>query len=61
MAAEKAALRAYVTGADSVAFANLAPGSVALTVTHSLLNQRVLELRFDLSTTIAAVKRKLYT
>jgi hypothetical protein len=55
---DKSAIRRYVTSAASTA---LADGSVAVNVTHSNLRQLVQELRFDLHTTIADVKRRLYT
>lgn len=61
MAAEKAAMRAYVTGADHLMFTQLADGTVQVNVTHSNLKQYVMELRLDLSSPISEVKRKLYT
>ena len=55
---DKASVRRYVTQAATTA---LADGSVAVNVSHSNLRQLVQELRFDLHTTIADVKRRLYT
>ena len=61
MAADKAALRAYVMAGDAAALAALAPGTILVRVTHSLLRQEIPELRLMLSSSIAEVKRKLYT
>jgi tubulin-folding cofactor B len=61
MAQEKAAMRAYVTGSDHLQYTQLAKGTVQLNATHSNLKQYVMELRIDLHTSIAEVKRKLYT
>ena len=61
MASERAAMRAYVLAGDAAAAAALAPGTVLVSVTHSLLSLQVLGLRLDLSSSVAAVKRKLYT
>jgi len=61
MAMERAAMRAYVTGADHLMYAQLADGLVQVNATHSNLKQFVMELRFDLSSSIAEVKRKLFT
>jgi tubulin-specific chaperone B len=61
MAMERAAMRAYVTGADHLQFTQLADGMVQVNATHSNLKQFVMELRFDLASSIAEVKRKLFT
>jgi len=61
MASERAAMRAYVTGADHLQYAALAEGTVQVSVTHSNLVQRVMELRLDLASPIGEVKRKLYS
>ena len=57
----KAALRGYVTGADHLQYQSLAEGTVQVSVTHSNLRQRVMELRLDLHTTIAGIKDTLFT
>jgi len=54
-------MRAYVTGSDHLQYTQLAKGTVQLNATHSNLKQYVMELRIDLHTSIAEVKRKLYT
>lgn len=54
-------MRAYVTGSDHMQYTNLADGMVQINATHSNLKQYVMELRLDLHTKIADVKRKLYT
>lgn len=54
-------MRAWVTGADHLQYEGLADGTVMVTVTHSNLRQRVLELRLDLHSTIREVKGVLYT
>lgn len=61
MAQERAAMRAYVTGADHLQYTQLADGMVQVNATHSNLKQYVMELRLDLHTCIGEVKRKLYT
>jgi tubulin-specific chaperone B len=61
MAQEKAAMRAYVTGADHLQYTQLADGMVQISATHSNLKQYVMELRLDLHSPISEVKRKLYT
>jgi hypothetical protein len=58
---ERDILRAYVTQDDPHKYDGLAEGMVAVYVTHSLLKQRVVDLRLDLHSSIAAVKAKLYT
>ena len=47
MASERAAMRAYVLAGDAAAAAALAPGTVLVSVTHSLLSLQVLGLRLD--------------
>ena len=51
-------LRRYVTAKDGVS--RFGPGTLALTISHSNLRQRWIEIRFDLDDTIANVKNKLY-
>lgn len=53
-------IRDWVTGKDHEQFASLPDGMVAVTVTHQNLKQKMLELRFDLHTTIANLKARLY-
>lgn len=57
----KAAVRAWVTGGDDRRLADLADGTVLCQVTHSNLKQNIIELRFDLHSTVAAAKDMLYT
>jgi len=54
------ALQAYVTAKDSQQYAQLAPGTVQLTVVHSHLAQQWPEIRIDLSTSVARLKERLY-
>ena len=61
MSLERDALRAYVTQDDATKYDGLLEGMVAVYATHSLLKQRVVDLRLDLHSSIAAVKQKLYT
>lgn len=61
MAREREAMRSYVTGADHLQYTQLADGMVQVSSTHNLLKQYVMELRLDLHTPIAEVKRKLHT
>lgn len=56
-----AALKGYVTARDELHYAGLAAGTVAVHVTHNLLKARVVDLRLDLSSSIAEIKHKLYT
>ena len=57
----KDAVRAWVTGADHRRFDELADGTVLCQVTHSNLKQNIIELRFDLHSTVRATKNNLYT
>ena len=50
----------YVTKDDGHQWDNLAKGMVALHCTHSNLNRRMIELRFDLHMTIGDLKHKLH-
>jgi tubulin-folding cofactor B len=59
-ASSLAELRSYVTAKDGSQFSNLAQGTVQLNVTHSHLVQQWPELRVDLSTSILALKERLY-
>lgn len=61
VANSKEQVKAYVKASDHLQFSWLAQGMVQLNVSHSNLRQFVQELRLDLHTTIAEVKRKLYT
>jgi len=54
------ALQTYVTAKDSQQYAQLAPGTVQLTVVHSHLAQQWPEIRVDLSTSVARLKERLY-
>jgi len=53
-------LKSYVQQEDHLNFKKLAVGTVSITVTHSNLQQTWPELRFDLHTTIGALKDRLY-
>lgn len=50
----------YVKAKDEDPFANLAEGMVSITLTHNLLQRKMIEIRLDLHTTIANVKAKIY-
>mmetsp|Transcript_4874 Transcript_4874/g.8684 ORF Transcript_4874/g.8684 Transcript_4874/m.8684 type:complete len:273 (+) Transcript_4874:221-1039(+) len=50
----------YVRLEDHNQFQQLAEGTVAVLVTHSNLNQQWPEIRFDLHSTIGAIKDRLY-
>lgn len=60
MSAELAALRSYVTAKDSAAPRTFGGSMIELTVSHSNLTQRWIELRFELKTKISEVKSRLY-
>lgn len=51
-------LRRYVTANDGET--RFGPSTLSLTISHSNLKQRWIEIRFDKSETIASVKEKLY-
>jgi tubulin-folding cofactor B len=51
-------LRRYVTAQDSVK--RFGPTTLSLTISHSNLQQKWIEIRFDLSETIGGVKQRLY-
>ncbi|CAK9087234.1 Tubulin-folding cofactor B (AtTFCB) (Protein EMBRYO DEFECTIVE 2804) [Durusdinium trenchii] len=53
-------LNQYVRLEDHLEFQGLAEGTVAVLVTHSNLEQQWPEIRFDLHTTIGALKDRLY-
>lgn len=61
MANSKEQVKSYVKASDHLQYTWLADGMVQINVTHSNLRQFVQELRLDLHTSIAEVKRKLYT
>eukprot|EP00941_MAST-03F_sp_MAST-3F-sp1_P003200 g3200.t1 len=50
----------YVKAKDEDPYANLAEGMVSITLTHNLLKRKMIEIRLDLHTTIANVKKKIY-
>jgi len=52
------ALRSYITGPGTM---QAAASTVKLTITHSNLKQRIMELRFDRHESIQSVKDTLYT
>ena len=51
----------YVTAMDHMQYAQLPDGVVAITMTHSNLAAKHLDIRLDLHTTIAVVKEKFRT
>jgi len=53
-------LRDYVSAHDETRFDNMASGSLKIDVTHSNLQQRWHDLKFDESMTVIQVKDKLY-
>jgi hypothetical protein len=57
MAADMMALKDYVTAQDHLQFARLPEGVVSINVTHSNLKASMIELRFDLHTTVRARRR----
>eukprot|EP00752_Nemacystus_decipiens_P002084 g1994.t1 len=61
MAADLAALKDWVTAADSEQFSRLPEGVVSVNISHSNISARMIELKFDLSQTIGDVKGKIYT
>lgn len=54
-------LRAYVTAKDDQQYSLLPKDTVAVAISHCNLPQRILDIRFDLHTTISSVKSKLQT
>jgi len=54
------AIRDYVTAKDNEQYSNLPEGIVSLTISHSNLQQRLIELKFDLRDSIDAVKQKIH-
>lgn len=54
-------VRDWVTGRDHEQYSLLPAGMVSMTVTHSNLSQKMLELRFELKSTVAEVKTRLYS
>jgi len=57
---QKAILRNYVTGADHKEYTQLADGWCQLNITHSNLQQQILQQRLSLHSTILEIKEKLY-
>jgi hypothetical protein len=54
MSADMNSLKNYVTAQDSQRFQNLPRGTVSVTVSHSNLNAKMIELKFDLHQTVSA-------
>lgn len=54
-----ASVRDYVTAKDHLQYQNLPQGMVAVEITHSNLPAKHLDIRFDLHSSIEAVKEKL--
>ncbi len=52
MAADLAALKDWVTAADSEQFSRLPDGVVSVNISHSNITARMIELKFDLSQTV---------
>lgn len=52
MAADLAALKEYVTAADSEQFTRLPEGVVSVNISHSNITARMIELKFDLHQTV---------
>ena len=52
MNSDTAALRSYVLAADSAMYSGLAEDMVMVNVSHSNLKQKMIEMRFDLHTTV---------
>lgn len=52
MAADLAALKNWVTAADSEQFSRLPEGVVSVNISHSNITARMIELKFDLSQTV---------
>jgi tubulin-folding cofactor B len=57
---QKAILRNYITGADHLEYTQLADGFCQLNITHSNLQQQILQQRLSLHMTILEIKEKLY-
>jgi len=55
-----AQLKHYVTAADPQQYANLPSSVVVLDLTHSNLQQRHIEIRFDLHQTLDALRQTIY-
>lgn len=55
-----ASLRAFVTAADAQRYQGLPAGMVMVTVSHVHLTQRWPDIRVDLSTSVGALKERLY-
>eukprot|EP01084_Bolivina_argentea_P044377 81664_1 len=60
MSSDMMALRNFVTQKDEEQFSRLPDGMVAVNVTHSNLKMTMLELKFDLHSTVGDAKDKIY-
>lgn len=58
MSADMAALRGWVTAADSQQFSRLPDGVVSVNISHSNITARMIELKFDLSQTVRETDRQ---
>ena len=54
------ALKSYITAADSTQYASLASTTLILDLTHSNLNQRHAEIRFDKHDTVDELRRRIH-
>lgn len=59
MAADMAALKDWVTAADSQQFSRLPEGVVSVNISHSNITARMIELKFELSQTVRATQSPL--
>jgi tubulin-folding cofactor B len=50
----------YVQAKDEDPYANIAEGMVSITLTHNLLQRKMIEIRLDLHITIGSLKVKIY-
>jgi len=57
---QKAVLRQYITAADHMEYTQLADGTCQLNITHSNLQQQILQQRLSLHLTVLEIKEKLY-
>lgn len=53
-------LKSYVTALDDRIYSNLSVGKIILDLTHSNLNQRHIEIRFDLHDTLGFLRSRIY-
>jgi len=58
---DKQLVKDYIVAHDHLQYAQLPDGTVAITMTHSNLNAKHLDLRFDLHNTILQVKERFRT